>query len=399
MVKRLFIATLVAVSPLYALAQGLITGHIKDARSGEALIGASVIVKSENGKGVVTDIDGNFSLQTQKEAPLTLRVEYVGYRPLDVDVYDFEEPVEITLIDNSSRLDEVVVVGYGTQKRLELTSSISSVSKDLLSQSLGSVESALQGAVAGLNISVSSGQPGATSNIRIRGGNSITGGNEPLYVIDGLIVYNDVASTSTGASGSDAALDPLAFLNPNDIESVEVLKDVSATAIYGTRGANGVIIITTKKGSHGRNNISYTGTFGWSHAAKTLDFLNAQQFTDLYNELNPNAPLPAPTASYDWQDAALKTAFSQEHQISFTGGDEISRYTISGGYKNQQGIIVGTEEPAGGCQCHWSLQQSGRTAQCRSRQFGTNSQVGSQQLDVGLDHSTDTAHLSGRWFV
>lgn len=140
MVKRLFIATLVAVSPLYALAQGLITGHIKDARSGEALIGASVIVKSENGKGVVTDIDGNFSLQTQKEAPLTLRVEYVGYRPLDVDVYDFEEPVEITLIDNSSRLDEVVVVGYGTQKRLELTSSISSVSKDLLSQSLGSVE-------------------------------------------------------------------------------------------------------------------------------------------------------------------------------------------------------------------------------------------------------------------
>lgn len=343
MVKRLFIATLVAIGPLYALAQGLITGHIKDARNGESLIGASVIVKSENGKGVVTDIDGNFSLQTQKEAPLTLRVEYVGYRPLDVDVYDFEEPVEITLIDNSSRLDEVVVVGYGTQKRLELTSSISSVSKDLLSQSLGSVESALQGAVAGLNISVSSGQPGATSNIRIRGGNSITGGNEPLYVIDGLIVYNDVASTSTGASGSDAALDPLAFLNPNDIESVEVLKDVSATAIYGTRGANGVIIITTKKGSHGRNNISYTGTFGWSHAAKTLDFLNAQQFTDLYNELNPNAPLPAPTASYDWQDAALKTAFSQEHQISFTGGDEISRYTISGGYKNQQGIIVGTD--------------------------------------------------------
>ena len=209
MVKRLFIATLVAISPLYALAQGLITGHIKDARSGESLIGASVIVKSEKGQGVVTDVDGNFSLQTKKEAPLTLRVEYVGYRPLDVDVYDFEEPVEITLIDNSSRLDEVVVVGYGTQKRLELTSSISTVNKDLLNQSVGSVENALQGAVAGLNVSVSSGQPGATSNIRIRGGNSITGGNEPLYVIDGLIVYNDVASTSTGASGSDAALDPL----------------------------------------------------------------------------------------------------------------------------------------------------------------------------------------------
>ena len=343
MVKRLFIAMLVAISPLYVFAQGLITGHIKDARSGEALIGASVIVKSEKGQGVVTDISGNFSLQTKKEAPLTLRVEYVGYRPQDVDVYDFEEPVEITLIDNSSRLDEVVVVGYGTQKRLELTSSISTVNKDLLNQPFGSVESALQGAVAGLNISVSSGQPGATSNIRIRGGNSITGGNEPLYVIDGLIVYNDVASTSTGASGSDAALDPLAFLNPNDIESIEVLKDVSATAIYGTRGANGVIIITTKKGSHGRNSISYTGTFGWSHAAKTLDFLNAQQFTDLYNELNPNAPLPTPTTSYDWQDAALRTAFSHEHQISFAGGDNISRYSISVGFKKQQGIIIGTD--------------------------------------------------------
>ena len=251
MVKRLFIATLVAISPLYALAQGLITGHITDARNGESLIGASVIVKSEKGKGVVTDIDGNFSLQTKVEPPLTLRVEYVGYRPLDVDVYDFEEPVEIQLIDNASRLNEVVVVGYGAQKRLELTSSISTVGDELLKQQNTSVESALQGAVAGLNVTTTSGQPGAASIIRIRGGNSITGGNEPLYVIDGFIVYNDVSTNKTGARGSDAALDPLSFLNPADIESIEVLKDVSATAIYGTRGANGVIIITTKKGSEG----------------------------------------------------------------------------------------------------------------------------------------------------
>lgn len=119
MVKRLLIATLVAIGPLVAAAQGLITGHITDVRTGEPLIGASVIVKSEKGKGVVTDVDGNFSLQTKVEAPLTLRVEYVGYRALDVDVYDFEEPVEISLIDNSSKLEEVVVVGYGAQKRLE----------------------------------------------------------------------------------------------------------------------------------------------------------------------------------------------------------------------------------------------------------------------------------------
>ena len=353
MVKRLFIATFVAISPLLALAQrsalpldsvkNLITGHITDVRTGEPLIGASVIVKSEKGQGVVTDIDGNFSLQTKVEAPLTLRVEYVGYRPLDVDVYDFEEPVEIALVDNANKINEVVVVGYGTQKRIELTSSISTVGKDVLNQPLSSVENALQGAVAGLNVSTTSGQPGAVSNIRIRGGNSITGGNEPLYVIDGLIVYNDASSTKTGASGNDASLDPLAFLNPSDIESIEVLKDVSATAIYGTRGANGVIIITTKKGSHGRNTINYTGTFGWSSAAKKLDFLNAQQFTELYNELNPSTPLSAPTANYDWQDAALRTAFTQDHQISFAGGDEISRYSISGGYKDQQGIIIGTD--------------------------------------------------------
>jgi len=343
MVKRLFIATLVAIGPLLAVAQNVITGQIKDVRTGEPLIGASVIVKSEKGQGVVTDIDGNFSLQTKVEAPLTLRVEYVGYRPLDVDVYDFEEPVEIALVDNANKINEVVVVGYGTQKRIELTSSISTVGKDILNQPLSSVENALQGAVAGLNVSTTSGQPGAVSNIRIRGGNSITGGNEPLYVIDGLIVYNDASSTKTGAAGSDASLDPLAFLNPSDIESIEVLKDVSATAIYGTRGANGVIIITTKKGSHGRNTINYTGTFGWSSAAKKLDFLNAQQFTELYNELNASSPLSAPNVNYDWQDAALRNAFTQDHQISFTGGDEISRYSISGGFKDQQGIIIGTD--------------------------------------------------------
>ena len=219
MVKRLFITTFVAISPLLAVAQGLITGHITDVRTGEPLIGASVIVKSDKGQGVVTDIDGNFSLQTKVEAPLTLRVEYVGYRALDVDVYDFEEPVEISLIDNASHLNEVVVVGYGAQKRLELTSSISSVGEDLLKQQNTSVEGALQGAVAGLNVTTTSGQPGAASIIRVRGGNSITGGNEPLYVIDGFIVYNDPAATRTGARASDATLDPLSFLNPSDIES------------------------------------------------------------------------------------------------------------------------------------------------------------------------------------
>ena len=346
MVKRLFIATLVAISPLLAIAQGLIKGRVTDVRTGEPLIGAAVIVKSEKGTGVVTDVDGNFSLQTKLDAPLTLKVEYVGYRPLDVDVYDFEEPVEIGLADNSSRLNEVVVVGYGAQKRLELTSSISSVDNELLRKNNTSVEGALQGAVAGLNVTTTSGQPGAASIIRIRGGNSITGGNEPLYVIDGFIVYNDVSSNKTGARGSDATLDPLSFLNPSDIESIEVLKDVSATAIYGTRGANGVIIITTKKGSHGKNNINYSASFGWSTIAKKLDFLDAWQWADIWNELYENGEVgyrvDEPKATYNWQDAALQTAFTQEHQLSAVGGDEVSRYSISGSFKDQEGILLNT---------------------------------------------------------
>jgi TonB-linked SusC/RagA family outer membrane protein len=327
-------------------AQTTITGHIADARTGESLIGASVVPKSSNELGAVTDIDGNFTLVTNVELPLTLSVQYVGYRPQEVDVYDASEPVDIQLNDNASRLNEVVVIGYGEQKRLELTSAISSVGGDVLRQQNNSVESALQGAVAGLNVTQTSGQPGAASIIRIRGGNSITGGNEPLYVIDGFIVYNDPASTRTGAKTSDATLDPLAFLNPADIESIEVLKDVSATAIYGTRGANGVIIITTKKGSHGRNNITYNATFGWSTIGKKLNFLNAQQWTDIWHELYQNGELgydlDNPTRSYDWQSEALRTGFQQEHQLSFVGGDEISRYSISASYKNQNGILKGT---------------------------------------------------------
>ena len=216
MVKRLFIATLVAISPLYALAQGLITGHIKDARSGESLIGASVIVKSEKGQGVVTDIDGNFSLQTKVEAPLTLRVEFVGYRPIDVDVYDFEEPVEIALIDNSNKLDEVVVIGYGTQKRNQLTGSVTTIKADVFEKAVApTLDDALGGQVAGLAVTASSGQPGADSHIRIRGGNSVNASNEPLYVVDGFIYFKDAANSTTGIGVIEGSLNLLATINPN----------------------------------------------------------------------------------------------------------------------------------------------------------------------------------------
>ena len=289
MVKRLLIATFVAISPLYALAQGLITGHIKDARTGEPLIGASVAVKSEKGQGVVTDIDGNFRLETKKEAPLTLRVNYIGFRPLDVDVYDFEDAVEIALADNASKLNEIVVVGYGTQKRKQLTGAVTTVKNDELLSTSTSFDNILGGAVAGLEATASSGQPGAAINIRIRGGNSINGGNEPLYVIDGVLVYNSSDATNAGNNVAGTNFNPLATINPSDIESIEVLKDVSASAIYGSRGANGVIIVTTKKGKLGGIKVDYGYSLGVSSVRKRLDLLNAEQWGDLYLELATDA--------------------------------------------------------------------------------------------------------------
>ena len=368
MVKRLFIATFVAISPLYALAQGLITGSIKDARNGEALIGASVIVKSEKGKGVITDIDGRFALQTKKEAPLTLRVEYVGYRPLDVDVYDFEEPVEITLIDNSSKLDEVVVVGYGTQKRNQLTGSVTTIKADIFEKAVApTLDGALGGQVAGLNVTASSGQPGADSHIRIRGGNSVNASNEPLYVVDGFIYFKDAANNTTGIGAIEGSLNPLATINPNDIESIEVLKDVSATAIYGSRGANGVILITTKKGKigEGKAHINYNYSLGVSSIAKKLDLLTASEWAQYQKDYFSNkggytdAEIAALGKGTDWQEAVLRTAIQQSHELSINGGTEKNRYAFSANFTNQDGIILnsGFERYNFHTNVEWELQE------------------------------------------
>ena len=387
MVKRLFIATAVAISPLYALAQGLIIGSIKDARNGEALIGASVIVKSDKGKGVVTDIDGKFALQTKKEAPLTLRVEYVGYRPIDVDVYDFEEPVEITLIDNSSRLDEVVVVGYGTQKRNQLTGSVTTIKADIFEKAVApTLDGALGGQVAGLAVTASSGQPGADSHIRIRGGNSVNASNEPLYVVDGFIYFKDAATNSTGIGAIEGSLNPLATINPNDIESIEVLKDVSATAIYGSRGANGVILITTKKGKlgEGKAHVNYNYTLGVSNVAKKLDLLTASEWAQYQKDYFSNkggytdAEIAALGRGTDWQDAVLRTAIQQTHELSINGGsippsggrEGGYRYAFSANYTNQDGIILnsGFERYNFHTNVEWELQ--------KGLHFGVNATYG-----------------------
>ena len=353
MVRRLFIATCVAISPLLALSQNLIKGHIIDARTGEPLIGASVAIKSAKLQGVVTDEDGFFQLESKVEPPLTLKVKFIGYREQDVDVYDFEEPVEIALLDNANKLSEVVVVGYGTQKRKSLTGAVTTVKNDELLQVSTSLDNILGGAVAGLDATSSSGQPGSSVNIRIRGGNSINGGNEPLYVIDGVLIYNSSSSTNTGNSYAGTNFNPLASINPSDIESIEVLKDVSASAIYGSRGANGVIIVTTKKGKKGKLKVNYGYSVGVSNIRKTLDLLDAQQWGDLYLELATDAQkkatgvTPEAVASWgkgtDWQDELFRTATTQQHQLSISGGGDKDRFLISGNYVNQNGIVRGTD--------------------------------------------------------
>ena len=368
MVKRLIIATIIAICPLYALAQGLITGSIKDARNGEALIGATVIVKNEKGKGAVTDVDGKFQLQTKKEVPLTLRVEYVGYRPLEVDVYDFEEPVEITLIDNSNRLNEVVVVGYGTQKRTQLTGSVTTIKADIFENApVPTLDGALGGQVAGLAVTASSGQPGADSHIRIRGGNSVNASNEPLYVVDGFIYFKDAANSSTGIGAIDGSINPLATINPNDIESIEVLKDVSATAIYGSRGANGVIIVTTKKGKigEGKTNVNYTYTLGVSSIAKKLNLLTASEWAQYQKDYFSNkggyndSEITALGKGTDWQDAVLRNAIQQSHELSINGGTEKNRYAFSANYTTKDGIILnsGFERYNFHINTEWELQK------------------------------------------
>jgi TonB-linked SusC/RagA family outer membrane protein len=253
----------------------------------------------------------------------------------------------ISLHEDLNYLNEVVVVGYGTQKRNELTGAISSIPKATLQQVATSFDHLLGGAVAGLNITQSGG-PGSTFSARLRGTNSLSAGNEPLFVIDGVISYHENSATDAGVGRVSASLNPLAAISPSDIESIEVLKDVSATAIYGSRGANGVIIITTKSGKQGANHVEYQYSLGVQQVTKQLDLLKADDWARLNKEINVNsafkdysdAQIAALGAGDDWQDATFRSAIAHTHQFTFSGGDDKTHYLISGNYTNQDGVII-----------------------------------------------------------
>ncbi|WP_321332740.1 TonB-dependent receptor [uncultured Bacteroides sp.] len=338
-----FLLMMLTTLSVYAQ-QVTLKGLILDENSKVSVIGATIKIKGQN-EGAVSDVKGNFSLKV-KSFPVTLNVSIIGYKQQEIDVFG-SDPITIFLAEDINLLNEVVVVGYGTQKRKELTGAISSVSKTHLEYNVSSsVDALLGGAVAGVNVTQSSGQPGSPASIRIRGGNSINASNDPLYVIDGFPYFSDNSTTKVGLGAVEGESNPLNLLNPSDIESIEVLKDVSATAIYGSRGSNGVILIATKKGKKGRNSVNYQFSTGWSKSAKKLDLLNASQWARLQKDYFLNKPgytdaqIEQLGEGYDWQSAVLQTGMTQSHSLSISGGDEKSQYFLSGNYLNQEGIIL-----------------------------------------------------------
>ena len=313
--------------------QTTITGNVKDATS--PLPGVSVLVKGTT-TGTVTDFDGNYQISV--ETGDVLSFSYLGFLPKEV-TYSGQESINITLEEDAALLDEVVVVGYGKSvKKEDLTGAVSVVGlKDIEKSPLTNVDQALQGRASGVQITQSSGAPGAGLKIRVRGSNSITGTNAPLIVVDGLI---DVDINS---------------VNPNDIQSISVLKDASSTAIYGNRAANGVIIITTKKGVAGKSTMEFGTYMSFAQPSNSIDLLDAAEFIDFANTKNIAAsgnPIPvfdtqqkiddAIANSVDYQDEVYRTAVAQNYQLSFRGGSEKMNYFVSGNYLDQDGIAINT---------------------------------------------------------
>lgn len=324
-------------SRLEAAPDRQLTGKVTDGEKGQGLPGVSIVLKGTT-TGTTTDGSGQYRL-TVPEAGAVLVFSYVGYVSQEVNV-GTRTAVDVTLQAETRTLGEVVVIGYGTQRKRDVTGSIGSVSAaEIKALPVTNASQALQGRVAGVQVSATDAAPGGAIRVRIRGGNSINANSGPLYVIDGFAGVGDLNS-----------------INPNDIESLEVLKDASATAIYGARGANGVVLITTKRGKSGQSNVDFESYYGFQQVGKQLDMLNAREQATLINEAiandnqyaaaNNQKPLfftPDQIQSFgegtDWQREIFRVAPMQNYQLTLSGGEAKTRYAISGNYFNQQGII------------------------------------------------------------
>ncbi|WP_420455969.1 SusC/RagA family TonB-linked outer membrane protein [Rubrivirga sp.] len=333
-----------------ALAQ-TVTGTVVDATSGDPLPFVNVVIQGTT-RGAATNIDGEYSIDVDgPESVLVYR--FLGYIEQEITVGN-RSVIDVRLEEDSNILDDVVVVGYGTQRRGDVTASVATVDIDDANQGLVTAPTDfLEGRVAGVNVIEASGEPGANVSVRIRGGTSITASNEPLYVIDGIPISNDnVTPGGAGQTSNGPARNPLTLLNPNDIESISVLKDASATAIYGSRGANGVVLITTKDGAAGRVSVDYEGTFSVSQASDTYDVLSADDYRQFVRDNadalgvddvgSPGFGLDPNAINTDFIGEIFRTAPSQSHNLSFGGGTGNSQYRASLSYLNQDGIVTST---------------------------------------------------------
>ncbi|RZM11187.1 MAG: SusC/RagA family TonB-linked outer membrane protein, partial [Pedobacter sp.] len=327
---------------------------------GQPLPGVGVNLKGTT-VGVSTNLNGEFSIElSSNDAILTF--SFVGFNTQEISVKG-RTNIKVILTPSTSALNEVVVVGYGTQRKKDITGSVASVSNNQIKDiPVSSVDQALKGQVAGVQITQNTGSPGSGASVRIRGNTSVSAGNSPLYVIDGF----PVSENGRGQAGFPVGSNPLNTINPSDIESIDILKDASATAIYGSRGAKGVIIITTKSGKSGKGKISFESFGGIQDIAHKVDVLSAQEFADLHIESrnngwlrsggNPATPVnaranfsvtpiyfnPEAWRPTDWQDAVTHTGAIQNYNLSVSGGSDAAPYAISAGYFQNNGIVIET---------------------------------------------------------
>jgi iron complex outermembrane receptor protein len=319
-----------------ALAQRTVTGKVTDAETGEPLIGATVSVVGTT-RGSVTDIDGNYSVAVP-EGSTQLRFAYTGYKEEVVDL-GASNVISIAMTPGTV-LDEVVVIGYGVAKVSDLTGSVSSVGEKDFNQGIfAAPDQLIQGKAAGVQVTNNSGQPGSAATVRIRGNTSIRAGNDPLYVVDGVQLTGNSTKpgANTGDLGTTAASNPLNYLNPNDIESIQVLKDASATAIYGYRGANGVIIITTKRAKSGTPSIDFSTSIGASSILKRYDVLDAGEYKAALQDYGLTSGDYG--SDVDAFDEILRTGLVQNHNITISGGVSNGTYRIGLNYFDQEGIV------------------------------------------------------------
>ena len=324
------------ISPFFALAQErTISGKVTDAETGDNLPGVNIIIKGTS-VGTSTDSNGSYSLSVSGDNAV-LVFSFIGYVTTEAPVGN-QTIINQTIQSDIKALEEVVVVGYGTQRKADLTGAVGGLRAsdvDIASKPVTSPDQLLGGRVAGIQISNRSGDPGAPIDVRIRGVGT-AGVNSPLWVIDGVPIVQ--TSNITVNTGSYTESNPLAGINPTDIESIDVLKDASAAAIYGARAANGVIIVTTKRGKEGTASVTYDGYVGAGQVWNTLDVLNVSQYIDIQSKIGTDFTAFSSKPNVDWQDVVFRNSSVQSHNIGVNGGSATANYFIGAGYMKQDGI-------------------------------------------------------------